>query len=82
MKCVKTYNGSRWLGCSLRVEIAKEFYMDRLQQEWIDAAAAAAETLRSNGQQRLSRHVLGGLCGQQNRSVGWLCGQQNRSRAW
>ena len=42
LKCVKTYNGSRWLGCNLRVEAAKEFYLDRLQQEWQDAAAAAA----------------------------------------
>jgi hypothetical protein len=41
LKCVKTYNGSRWLGCSLRVEAAKEFYLDRLQQEWQDAACAA-----------------------------------------
>jgi hypothetical protein len=42
LKCVKTYNGSRWLGCNLRVEAAKEFYLDRLQQEWQDAADAAA----------------------------------------
>jgi hypothetical protein len=42
LKCVKTYNGSRWLGCSLRVEAAKEFYLDRLQQEWQDAVCAAA----------------------------------------
>ena len=43
LKCVKAYNGSRWLGCSLRVEAAKEFYLHRLQQEWQDAACAAAD---------------------------------------
>jgi hypothetical protein len=42
LKCVKTYNGSRWMGCNLRVEAAKEFYLDRLQEEWRDTAAAAA----------------------------------------
>jgi hypothetical protein len=31
------------MGCSLRVEAAKEFYVDRMQQEWREAAAAAAE---------------------------------------
>jgi hypothetical protein len=36
------YNGCKWKGGSLRVEKAKEHYMDRLRCEW--AAAQAKET--------------------------------------
>lgn len=36
------YNGCKWKGGVLRVEKAKEHYMDRLRREWAEAEAEAA----------------------------------------
>lgn len=36
------YNGCKWKGGLLRVEKAKEHYIDRLRREWAEAEAEAA----------------------------------------
>ena len=36
------YNGCKWKGGVLRVEKAKEHYIDRLRREWAEAEAEAA----------------------------------------
>ena len=33
-RCLKVYNGTKWKGNVLRVEIAKEHYMDKMRREW------------------------------------------------
>ena len=33
-RCLKVYNGTKWKGNVLRVEIAKEHYMKKLKREW------------------------------------------------
>jgi len=40
------YNGCKWRGGVLRVEKAKEHYMDRLRREWAEAEAEAAVKAR------------------------------------
>lgn len=32
-KCVKSFNGSNWRGCKIRVELAKQYYQDRWRKE-------------------------------------------------
>lgn len=36
------YNGCKWKGGVLRIEKAKEHYIDRLRREWVEAEAEAA----------------------------------------
>ncbi len=33
LKCVKLYNNCHWKGCKMRVELAKEYYVDRIKRE-------------------------------------------------
>ncbi|MDC3321119.1 RNA recognition motif domain-containing protein [bacterium] len=33
-RCLKVYNGTKWRGNVLRVEIAKEHYMEKMKREW------------------------------------------------
>ncbi|CAM6032563.1 unnamed protein product [Sphagnum compactum] len=56
-KLFSAYNGCKWKGGSLRVEKAKEHYMDRLRREW--AAAQAKETSNEDYLSAVS-NTLGG----------------------
>lgn len=41
-KLFSAYNGCKWKGGVLRIEKAKEHYIDRLRREWVEAEAEAA----------------------------------------
>ena len=42
---VRNFNHSFWKGRKLRVELAKEFYLDRLKNEWSQPCTDASQTL-------------------------------------
>lgn len=44
-RCIKTYNGSRWKGKVMKVQLAKLHYLKRLQAEWVRLRSAAASLL-------------------------------------
>jgi len=41
--CIKILNGSMWKGCKLRIEIAREFYLDKLCQERLSAVETISQ---------------------------------------
>jgi hypothetical protein len=42
-KCAKTFNNTIWNGMRLRMELEKDYYLERLKQEWVLAEEKAEE---------------------------------------
>ena len=62
--CIKTYNKTAWKGYRLRVEKAKEYYLDRLKREWLDRdkeskrySEVSNETISSESENRIENTV-------------------------
>lgn len=50
------YNGCKWRGQKLRVEMAKPHFLVRLQQEWHDDAAAEAAAAAAAAERQQQQH--------------------------
>ncbi|KAL5769095.1 hypothetical protein ACOSQ2_015878 [Xanthoceras sorbifolium] len=55
-KLFSTYNGCVWKGGKLRLEKAKEHYLERLKREWSSSAAAAAAAAATTTTNQSSTH--------------------------